>query len=31
MYFEINKEDLGSIKQKTDGMIYYPHPLYLVS
>ena len=31
MYFEINKEELGSIKQKTEGMTHFPHPLYLLS
>jgi len=31
MYFEINKEDLVSIKQKTEGTIHSPHPLYLLS
>src|SRR6266436_316182 len=31
MYFEINKEELTSIKQKTEGTTHSPHPLYLLS
>ena len=31
MYFEINKEDLGSIKQKTEGTIHSPHSLCFLS